>query len=243
MTTDGELIRSKRSELGMTQEKLAAMSALNTRTVQRAERGEPMSIETLAQIASALNVKTSDLRAGHNEDLDDGNPSANAVVLHKTDSGKVVRDALARSFAGSIDIEIEPTAENVDLVIGLAETVERMAPEPWDVEKFKTGPGPVSQQLRDAVELNALIDELAKLGVYVFVGTYVSSAVKPRMDGDTYDLYTSIRWKPEPVTIYRVRVSDSSVSKIAVPAHDEYPLHRPEPEPAPAADLDDNLPF
>lgn len=45
-----------RKEMGWTQEMLAAQARVDTRTVRRAERGEPLSSETRQQIAAALGV-------------------------------------------------------------------------------------------------------------------------------------------------------------------------------------------
>lgn len=51
-----------RIELKLTQEALADKSNLNTRTIQRIENGEEVpSLETLAKLVIALNIKDKDL--------------------------------------------------------------------------------------------------------------------------------------------------------------------------------------
>ncbi|HBH6887083.1 helix-turn-helix domain-containing protein [Serratia bockelmannii] len=56
-------IRPLRLEKGWSQEQLATIAGLSTRTVQRIENGEQASLETLTAIAAALGVQVSDLNA------------------------------------------------------------------------------------------------------------------------------------------------------------------------------------
>lgn len=56
------MFKKYRIELKLTQEALADKSNLNTRTIQRIENGEEVpSIETLAKLVIALNIKDKDL--------------------------------------------------------------------------------------------------------------------------------------------------------------------------------------
>lgn len=75
-------IASLRKQRGWTQEKLAEESQVNTRTVQRLESGEDVSLETLRLIANALDVQIADLF----ESLDDSDKSREIINL---DSRKV----------------------------------------------------------------------------------------------------------------------------------------------------------
>ncbi|CAI0745000.1 helix-turn-helix domain-containing protein [Serratia grimesii] len=54
-------IRQLRLDKGWSQEQLATIAGLSTRTVQRIENGEQASLETLTAIAAALGVQVSDL--------------------------------------------------------------------------------------------------------------------------------------------------------------------------------------
>lgn len=56
-------IRPLRLAKGWSQEQLATIAGLSTRTVQRIENGEQASLETLTAIAAALGVQVSDLNA------------------------------------------------------------------------------------------------------------------------------------------------------------------------------------
>lgn len=56
------MFKKYRIELKLTQEALADKSNLNTRTIQRIENGEEVpSLETLAKLVIALNIKDKDL--------------------------------------------------------------------------------------------------------------------------------------------------------------------------------------
>ncbi len=56
------MFKKYRIELKLTQEALADKSNLNTRTIQRIENGEEVpSVETLAKLVIALNIKDKDL--------------------------------------------------------------------------------------------------------------------------------------------------------------------------------------
>lgn len=54
-------IRQLRLEKGWSQEQLATIAGLSTRTVQRIENGEQASLETLTAIAAAMGLQVSDL--------------------------------------------------------------------------------------------------------------------------------------------------------------------------------------
>ena len=60
---DGEKLRNLRIDKGYSQEKLAALSNVNRRTIQRAEASNAIAVETLSFIADALDVDISNLRA------------------------------------------------------------------------------------------------------------------------------------------------------------------------------------
>ncbi|MEF7420747.1 helix-turn-helix domain-containing protein [Enterococcus faecium] len=55
------LIADLRKQKGLTQEKLADISGLNVRTIQRLESGEDASLETLRSVAVALKVEVAEL--------------------------------------------------------------------------------------------------------------------------------------------------------------------------------------
>ena len=76
------IVRKLRIEKGLSQEQLAHMAGISTRTLQRIERGANASPETLKCIASALDTDFSDLRK--EQDM----PSASNGILPELSSGE-----------------------------------------------------------------------------------------------------------------------------------------------------------
>ena len=57
----GQRVRDERARLGLSQEKLAGLAGITTRTVRRIEAGEETTVGTLAAIAEALGIPFGDL--------------------------------------------------------------------------------------------------------------------------------------------------------------------------------------
>jgi transcriptional regulator with XRE-family HTH domain len=74
MTVDGAKLRNLRLRKGMSQEKLGLLTNLNKRTIQRAENGQPVAIESLAFMAEALEVAPEALRGRQLELFAPGSP-------------------------------------------------------------------------------------------------------------------------------------------------------------------------
>ena len=55
-------VQKLRLQRGWSQEQLADLSGLSGRTIQRIERGQPASLETLKALGAAFNVDVSDLQ-------------------------------------------------------------------------------------------------------------------------------------------------------------------------------------
>ena len=80
MTVDGAKLRNLRLRKGMSQEKLGLLTNLNKRTIQRAENGQPVAIESLAFMAEALEVAPEALRG---RQLELFTPAARPSPRHK----------------------------------------------------------------------------------------------------------------------------------------------------------------
>lgn len=88
------IVRKLRIEKGLTQEQLAAMSGISTRTLQRIERGAKASPETLKCIASVLETDFSDLRKEQEMPVQTTDPDASLPQLStdEQDAMEYVRD-------------------------------------------------------------------------------------------------------------------------------------------------------
>ena len=79
-------LKNLRKSRHLSQEQLAQMSGLNVRTIQRIERGNTASIETLKCIASALEIDISALKREISmEDKNSSNKSAQSLKKQKVE--------------------------------------------------------------------------------------------------------------------------------------------------------------
>lgn len=94
-------IRPLRLEKGWSQEQLAAIAGLSTRTVQRIENGEQASLETLTAIAAALGVQVSDLNAPP-QTPQEKTPEAQRLRRQVAAEGKLLSMAVRFAVIGAI---------------------------------------------------------------------------------------------------------------------------------------------
>src|SRR6516164_4208673 len=150
---NGAQVRQLRVRKSMTQEKLAAMSKVNHRTVQRAERGEFLQLDTLASLAAALGVIVGELILPDDsaEQIEQSETSeSNAVVLRRRTSGMALIELVCDSFSGKLYCAAEPTEDNIATLTDLVERVERLIPKPWALP-FEVENLTMAQRLREAL--------------------------------------------------------------------------------------------
>jgi len=97
----GKMLRRFRDDAGLTRERLAPAAGVSVSTLVRAEKGEPIGIDTAMRIASALGVSVTDLgydqpTSAHEHQLA-GAPPAWAVKLQE-DLDEVL--AIVRALEG-----------------------------------------------------------------------------------------------------------------------------------------------
>jgi transcriptional regulator with XRE-family HTH domain len=69
------IIRKLRLQRGWSQEQLAEMTGLSTRTIQRIERGQPCSLETLKALAAVFEVDLATFKPEERYTMSQDNPS------------------------------------------------------------------------------------------------------------------------------------------------------------------------
>jgi transcriptional regulator with XRE-family HTH domain len=211
MECDGSKIKEMRERFGMTQDHLAGAAGVDRRTVQRAEEGRG-SLDTLAGLASALRVSVPDLKRSPPEQAEMAGDISedNAVVLNLTMSGKDVLDLLQRAFSARVECDIEPTPESLSALVAFASDLEKLCPNPWDEEKFRSDPMPLAERLAQMVAISEQLKQLDQLGVGVFIGSYTARAQVPRYDPyESPSLYVKVKQAYEPVTVTRVRIASN----------------------------------
>lgn len=91
-------IRQLRLEKGWSQEQLATIAGLSTRTVQRIENSEQASLDSLTAIAAALGLQVSDLSQAAQPDND--NQSEQAIRRQVEAEGKLLSMAVRFAIVG-----------------------------------------------------------------------------------------------------------------------------------------------
>lgn len=96
-------IRPLRLEKGWSQEQLATIAGLSTRTVQRIENGEQASLETLTAIAAALGVQVSNLNAQPQQTtMGEETPDEQRLRRQVAAEGKLLSMAVRFAVIGAI---------------------------------------------------------------------------------------------------------------------------------------------
>jgi transcriptional regulator with XRE-family HTH domain len=209
-SSDGGKIRELREGAGMTQEKLAIMSRVDRRTVQRAEQGTRLQMETLSSLAAALNVPVSQIISTELKvDEIDELTAKSLVVLNRIQSGIALLNIVRDNYDGRIACEAEPTPDNVDALTSIIGKLEEIMPDPWrraqdDVTLT------LSDRLRAAVAIGEQIKVLEGKGVAFYAGTYTARTQIPWQDYDTGEMQTSSRTPYQLVTNFVVIVAPLS---------------------------------
>lgn len=211
MTIDGEKLLKLRTAKGFSQEKLGLMCNVNKRTIQRAEQGVPIALETMAFIAEALEVSPTFLRSNQLSLTAQPLKAWNEVVLVPVTSGRRIIDQLRASFNAEISFEVEPTHENVAQLKRIAEILDLVKPDPWELRDDAFHPS-FSELLDIQAKLNSVLPDLLTIGIHVFFGTYNSMQKVPRMGEE--GLYVRETQRSERVLISLVVVSDTSASHL-----------------------------
>lgn len=226
MALDGERLRNIRTSKGISQEKLALMANVNKRTIQRAEKGAPIALETAAFIAEAVGVTPLSLRAAQLEIFEPDKKAWNEVVLVPVNSGRRIVDALRTAFEGDVNYDVEPTTENIEPLAKLASLLEPFKPAPWEIPPNQYDPDQATI-LKKQAELNALIPSLLEMGINIYLGTYPASRQMPRYDFDEGCMYIKTTFPFESAPVALVVVTDTISSHLMRKPDDFYDAEIP----------------
>lgn len=242
MKHDAAKLKLLRESMGMTQEKLAILSSVSERTVQRAEAGATMSLETLNDFAAALEIPISELVY----DPDEAG-TEKAAGLRRVTNARTLLDDLGRAGVASFDCELDPTPAEMDSVLSLVGLIEARLPSPWIWEDR-----PAVLSLREKIEISSTISNylsaLSASGIGLYSAPSWIMAQYPRFDMDEGFCSTHTRQPYERVMTLQLLLSRNSEDKIyrRAPPHwglNEEPTSKPRPQPTFDADLDDDVPF
>jgi len=230
MALDGEKLRRIRMSKGISQEKLALMCNVNKRTIQRAEKGNAIALETAAFIAEAVGTTPASLRSAQKELFEPENKAWNEVILVPISSGRRIVDTMRNSFETELTFDVEPSSENVDALARLAALLEPFKPNPWANPDQQYDPT-YAETLQKQAEINELLAVLSTLTISVFAATYKSQRQYPNYDHYEGHMYVTDHTPYRDADIAIVVVSDASASHLVRRPTDIYP------------DVDDDIPF
>lgn len=212
----GKLIQQRQS-LGLSQETLATLSNVSVRTIQRAESGEALRRENMADIAAALRMQINALLASADEAELTG--EGELVTLRRAGSGREILDLLESSRLAKLECEADPTAEAMPALRETAEAIEPWLPNPW--EDRRTFPSLVAR-LEAVARIDRALLRLAEAGLALFVGRRFEQAVMPRAYDEGYDIPR--RARPEPVAAARLLVAGAERERRSVDAVTPWPV-------------------
>lgn len=250
MTIDGNKLRDLRMTKGMSQEKLGLLSNLNKRTIQRAERGDAVSIETVAFIADALEVEPQTIRAKQLELFKQQTSlpeqQLGEVILIPVSRGTRLVNTLTGAFHALFEYDAEPMEDTVDLLEETAAVLNAAWSNPWELSFYVGDDGNGDAwRIRLQAKANRLLQGLAEKGIKIFLGTYESWVQFPSLDPHEGVVSISRNQPKEKVTKALVVVSDEDTKHLSRTPKDHEIHTKPIPKPAQdfSQDFDDEIPF
>lgn len=237
---DPQKIIPLRANLAMTQEKLAQMSKVHPRTVQRAEAGHPINLETLADLAAALGVPAESILARKEpEEAGDTSDMWTNTTVRRVASGRELLENLRKARLGALEYEIEPTSQNLPV---LKRTIEALQPHmprhPLDMSEFRNAPFIPSlvDELEAIVGINSQLQELQDQELALFVGMQFLNAVMPCYDPEEDRFVFHNNQSPERVWAVRLLLAPNSVEKMKVKTERDWDVTILD-------EIDDDIPF
>lgn len=248
MTIDGNKLRNLRMRKGMSQEKLGILSNLNKRTIQRAERGDAVSLETVAFIADALEVDSQTLRAKQlelfNQRIQIPETQQGEVILVPVTRGTRLVNTLYGAFHASFEYEAEPMEENVDLLEEIALVLNSSWTSPWDMSCYATDEVKGdADKIRLQARANRVLQELAERSITLFMGTYDSWVQHPSFNPFDGEISVNRNQAKDKVTNAIVVVSDEQEKHMSRTPNDHEVHTAPQSSQNFSQDLDDEIPF
>jgi transcriptional regulator with XRE-family HTH domain len=232
MYIDPVKMKSARERRAMTQEALAHQARVNVRTVQRAESGQPVHAETVAEIAAVLGLPPSGIiRPGPANEPEVTAASeaeeGQTQVLKRVDRGEMIVSTLERSVMAVLGCSAEPTSETMPSLRGLIQTLEGLIKDPWGFDdcpplRYRS----LLDRLDAVAQLNSSLAEVERHGMALFMGVS-SEYVKVPQGSEEHVMVTRVGQCPEYVRAVRFMIADYSAERIRVSADVVWPL---EPE-------------
>lgn len=174
MQLEPDLIRHHRVERGLTQEQLARKAGYNTRTIQRAEAGEPVQSTIAAHIAQALSVRLDQIlpRREHKEERLPSTEVDQVILLPCTSGRRLYSDLLGTTLL-EVEKDFEPGPEHRETVSRFARFIEDSWPSPFVGFQERPPHKPTeSVAFEMMIQAKEVIDALQSEGLHLLLGSY-----------------------------------------------------------------------
>lgn len=240
MFIDPVKMKSARERRALTQEALAHQARVNVRTVQRAESGQPVHAETVAELAAVLGVPPAGIiKPGPQKEEEVRDAEADegqTQVVKRVEKGEIVVSTLERSAMSVLSCKAEPTEQTMPALKKLIQALEPLIGNPWEVDdapplRFDS----LLDRLEAVSELNAALSGIEKHGMALFMAISTEHVKVPHRVEEGF-MATRYNQSAEYVRAARFLIADYTAERMRVPADVVWPLD-PEPEPY------DDVPF
>ncbi|MBB1492844.1 MULTISPECIES: helix-turn-helix domain-containing protein [unclassified Paracoccus (in: a-proteobacteria)] len=171
MTLNGNKLRALRAQKGLSQKELAQMSAVNPKTIYRAEKGSPVDQETAEFIAEALGVSARLLRG---DDAPARSDALGEVIHLPCRSGRRLVEKMTGVYNFTFEVDVEPSGANIDAIGAFEELLKHILRDPRNAEVQTEGR---QTDLRLAAKAQDTIAALAEHGLNAYLGVYSSGSV------------------------------------------------------------------
>lgn len=236
MTPSPEKIVELRNKVAMNQAALAGAAKVSVRTVQRAEAGEPIELQTAQQIATALGVQASAILLAETvEGPEPGDAASSApdgnmsVALRPATTARALLDAATRCDECRLDHEVDVSGDALQAAIQFCEALEPtlpvLCPEQTDFSGVSDNPARrMIARLQLEARLNDALLSLKELGIGAYAGTYMDLIKRPRYDMDEGVWYTKTNQPLEAVTLGIIRLGPLGRSQLTARVKVEMPF-------------------
>ena len=222
MRFDPDKLVRQRQALGYSQETVAALAKVGVRTVQRAEAGDPLKRDNMADIAAALKLPLHALLAAEEEEeggASGGVGAGELVTLRRAASARELFELIDESRLCRLDCDVDPTPETLPALAAAIETIEPWLPDPWeDRPRFPS----LVARLETIARLDAAMARLSEIGLALFIGRRVELAVMPIAFDEGYS--TRRNQRPERVTTGRILIGQATPETRSVAAAVDWPV-------------------
>jgi transcriptional regulator with XRE-family HTH domain len=206
MKLDPDLLRALRNDKGLKQEALAQDVGCGLRTIQRAERGEPVRRHTALRIGQVLEVALDQLSVPKavNPVEDEPKAPAGCVELVSCKSGRQLLQQVRGCFFLHREFDFDPAAKHRQAITRLGAFLDRNWIDPLKTKRsmFERLDLTVAEDFEALVEAGEVLEELSNVGLALLSGKYTcvydrlvydeDAMWEPRLDQGSAQYHTTM---------------------------------------------------